>query len=116
MRLRKFSLAQLYSVGGAKAARRVSRFRTIGGTQANARVGSANYRTNADAVLAYLCKAASHDTGEELALPRSGEVGPIVGKRVGWTQNIGKSLRLAYLKTEPDCITSLGPLLTQAAP
>ena len=50
-------------------------------------------RTNADAVLAYVVKAASKETGHALALPRHGEGGPIIGKRAGWTQNIGAKAR-----------------------
>ena len=78
---------------GGRPVRQVSRVRTIGGTLANAKVGSASYRVNADAVLAYLSKGASEETGRTLALPRSGEGGPVIGKRCGWTQNIGHAAR-----------------------
>jgi hypothetical protein len=78
---------------GGNPARRVSRVRTIGGMLKNADIGAARYRANADAVLAYLAKGASKETGLALALPRSGEGGPITGKRAGWTANIGQAAR-----------------------
>ena len=80
---------------GGNPVRRVSKVRTIGGLLTNAKVGGAGYRSNADAVLAYLIKAASDETGRALALPRFGEGGPIIGKRAGWTQNIGAKARNA---------------------
>ena len=78
---------------GGQPVRRVSRVRTIGGRLNNANVGGAGYRANADAVLAYLVKAASIETGRALALPRHGEGGQIIGKRAGWTENIGQTAR-----------------------
>ena len=84
---------QWIKAAGGNPVRRVSRVRTIGRTLTNAKVGGVHYRANADAVLAYLVKAASEETGHALALPRSGEGGPIIGKRCGWTQNIGRAAR-----------------------
>ena len=78
---------------GGDPARRVSQVRTIGGALTSAKVGGEHYRANAEAVLAYLLKAASFETGKALALPRSGEGGTIIGKRAGWTQNIGANAR-----------------------
>jgi len=49
------------------------------------------YRANADAVLAYLLKYVEADVGVALGLSRFGESGRIVGKRCGWTQNIGRA-------------------------
>jgi hypothetical protein len=80
---------------GGNPARRVSRVRTIGGTLASASVGDEHYQANADAVLAYLVKAASSETGNALALPRYGEGGRIIGKRCGTSQNIGAKARKA---------------------
>jgi hypothetical protein len=45
---------------------------------------------NADAVLRYLLKYRDMETDEALGLARFGEAGLVVGKRVGFTQNIGK--------------------------
>lgn len=92
MTLRNLTLRWIKAAGG-NPVRRVSRVRTIGGLLTNAKVGGARYRANADAVLAYLVKAASAETGHALALPRHGEGGPIIGKRAGWTQNIGQAAR-----------------------
>ena len=78
---------------GGNPVRRVSRVRTIGGTLKTDNISNGAYRANADAVLAYLVKGASDDTGRALALPRSGEGGPIMGKRAGWTVNIGAAAR-----------------------
>jgi len=80
---------------GGNPVRRVSRVRTIGATLANASIGGAHYQANADAVLAYLVKAASNETGEALGLPRHGEGGQIIGKRCGTSQNIGAKARKA---------------------
>ena len=80
---------------GGKPLRRVSRVRTIGGRLAHADLGGPHYRSNADAVLAYLIKGASDETGGTLALPRSGEGGRVIGKRCGMTQNIGPKARHA---------------------
>ncbi len=78
---------------GGQPVRRVSRVRTIGGTLTKAKVGGAGYRANADAALAYLLKAASDETGHAFGLPRFGEGGPVIGKRAGWTENIGQAAR-----------------------
>ena len=51
--------------------------------------GSAHYRANLDAVLAYLLKGADVAAGEALGLDRCGEGGKIIGKRCGRTQNVG---------------------------
>lgn len=75
---------------------RVSRVRTIGAGLASAATGSAHYRANANAVLAYLAKGASQETGEALSLRLCGEGGEIIGKRAGWTQNIGVNAQLRH--------------------
>ena len=94
MTLRNLTRRWIKAAGG-NPVRRVSRVRTIGSRLTDAKVGGEHYRANADAVLAYLVKAASDETGKALALPRSGEGGPIIGKRAGWTQNIGAKARNA---------------------
>lgn len=72
----------------------VSRVCIIGG--ALPKMGSdtgAHYAANAANVARYLLKAASAETGARLALTRAGRGGRIVGKRCGWTQNLGKAAR-----------------------
>ncbi|MAP68223.1 MAG: hypothetical protein CL952_01720 [Erythrobacteraceae bacterium] len=49
----------------------------------------ARQRANAANVLRYVLKAASAETGTALDLSRAGCCGRIVGKRCGWTQNLG---------------------------
>ena len=51
------------------------------------------YWSNAEAVLAYMLKAADPLVAKAMALPRSGNGGEVVGKRAGWTQNIGQAAR-----------------------
>ena len=42
-------------------------------------------------MLAYLLKGADEATGEVLGLQKSGRFGWIMGKRCGWTENIGRA-------------------------
>lgn len=90
MTLRNRTRRWIKAAGGLPV-RRVSKVRTIGGLLRNVVPGSERYRANADAVLAYLLKSADSETGTALALARFGEGGPIIGKRAGWTQNIGQT-------------------------
>ncbi len=76
---------------GGRYRNRVSRVKVIGGTLASANTDCLQHRNNMAAVLSYLMKGASNVTGEVLGLPRSGEGGRIIGKRAGWTQNIGRA-------------------------
>ena len=75
---------------GGTYRRNVSRVTIIGGTLASARADSQRHRANVQAILGYLCKAANPATGKALGLPRYGEGGRVIGKRCGWTQNIGR--------------------------
>ena len=93
--LRNLTFRWIKTAGG-QPVRRVSKVRTIGGMWAIVDVGGARYRTNADAVLTYLLKAAGDETGKALALHRCCEGGPSVGKRAGWTQNIGLAARSSF--------------------
>lgn len=68
----------------------VSFARSIGGNLKAAQSLSENYRQNAATVLAYVLKGASQEAGDTLSLPQCGERGLIIGKRCGWTQNLGK--------------------------
>ena len=52
------------------------------------------HRENAANVVRYLLKSASADTGASLELTRAGRGGRIIGKRCGWTENIGRNSRL----------------------
>jgi hypothetical protein len=127
MTLRNRTRRWIVAAGGtyARRASRASRVRSIAGMRENEGIGdcdgdcatlsnltiSEHYRANADAVLAYLLKGASEHTGKALALPRYGEGGPIIGKRAGWTQNIGRAARDSAAKV---AISSGGSLAGMA--
>lgn len=69
----------------------VSRIRIIGGRLSKLD-GNRNARlaVNATSVIRYLLKSASVEKGAQLNLTRSGCSGEIIGKRCGWTENVGK--------------------------
>lgn len=67
----------------------VSFARSIGGNLKAAQSLSEHYRQNAATVLAYVLKGASREAGETARLPQCGEGGLIIGKRCGWSQNVG---------------------------
>lgn len=80
---------------GGKYRARVSRVNSIGGRLSFAELGGdpmsdQHYRANAEAVLRYLLKYGNVGAGEALGLARFGEAGKVIGKRCGFTQNIGK--------------------------
>ena len=66
-------------------------------------------RANAAHVVRYLLKSASAEKGDELSLTRHGRVGRIIGKRCGWTQNIGEAARMSH-STSNLCYTPLTQL------
>ncbi|ANU08452.1 hypothetical protein A6F65_02166 [Paraurantiacibacter namhicola] len=72
----------------------VSRVRIVGGRlpSGDAAAGEA-HAMNAANVLRYFLKAGSQETGKRLGLTRAGCSGRIIGKRCGWTQNIGAAAR-----------------------
>lgn len=78
---------------GGICRRRVSKVRSIGGSLANLDPTSSHYHANASALLAYLLKGASGEASTAHGLSRYGEGGTIVGKRAGWTQNVGEAAR-----------------------
>ena len=78
---------------GGEMRGRVSRVRSIGGRLSLAKAGDAHRLQNTDNLLAYLAKGASRETGLAMGLRRYGEGGLVIGKRCGWTQNIGAAAR-----------------------
>ena len=81
---------------GGRWQRGVSKVRTVGARSTKVEENSKAHRiANAANVVRYLLKAASVKTGERLALTRAGRGGRIVGKRCGWTQNVGSRARSA---------------------
>ena len=81
--------------------RGISRVRIIGGRLSKIEANNdTRHAANAANVTRYLLKGASAETGAKLDLKRAGRGGRIVGKRCGWTQNIGAKSRgqsLAFL-------------------
>jgi hypothetical protein len=75
-----------YRAGGLHTSR-------IGGTVRAAEAAPAIYRVNLAAVVAYLLKGIEPGAAAALALPRHGEGGRVIGKRCGWSENIGAAAR-----------------------
>ncbi|MCJ8158551.1 hypothetical protein [Sphingomonas sp. LaA6.9] len=65
----------------------------IGGTTRAAATAPAAYQANLAAVVAYVIKGASPDAARALGLERLEDGGRIIGKRAGWSQNVGLSAR-----------------------
>lgn len=59
-------------------------------------ISKAAYHENLANLVAYLCKGASRAVAEELDLPRRQDGGRVIGKRAGWSQNIGAKARREY--------------------
>jgi hypothetical protein len=78
---------------GGKSVRGVSRVRTIAGRLDAEAHDPELYWANVRRLVAYLLKGAEAEVGVDLGLPRAGQVGAVVGKRCGWTQNIGRAAR-----------------------
>lgn len=79
---------------------RVSRVETIGPGLAASENNRPSYDVNVAAVAAYLLKGCHPTVGEQLGLDRYGEGGRVVGKRCGWTQNIGRKARGEFLAAQ----------------
>ena len=79
---------------GGKWHRGISKVRIVAGCLPKVRMNTdSHHAANATNVLRYLLKGASAEMGEKLDLKRAGCDGRIVGKRCGWTQNIGVSAK-----------------------
>jgi hypothetical protein len=81
---------------GGNYRRNVSKTRSIGGRldlKERGDLGVAHYGANLAAVVAYVLKGADAGLGAALDLYRAGEGGRIIGKRCGWTQNLGTAAR-----------------------
>ena len=61
----------------------------IGGTLRAAWTAPAVYDVNLGVVVAYLLKGASRAAGEALGVPRLEPGGSVIGKRAGWSENLG---------------------------
>lgn len=90
--LRNMTRRWIVSAGGTYR-RKVSKMRSIARRLDRAEHDPDLYWSNAEAVLAYVLKAANPLVGEAMELPRCGRGGEVIGKRAGWTQNIGQAAR-----------------------
>lgn len=80
-------------VAGGRCVRRVSRVRPVAGSVSAATHGGAYYRQNVGNVRRYLLKNVEETMGVRLGLILRGQSGLVIGKRCGWTQNIGVKAR-----------------------
>lgn len=58
-----------------------------------------HYQTNLNTVLAYVVKGVSQAHAAKMGLPRQEAGGRIIGKRAGWSQNIGTKARVLFAET-----------------
>jgi hypothetical protein len=79
--------------------RNVIKSKRIGGTVNAYANMPAVYLQNLDGVLAYVCKGVSPADAATLSLPKQEAGGWIIGKRAGWSQNIGAKSRVLPMKT-----------------
>lgn len=80
-------------LAGGRCHAGVSHMRAIAGRVKAADSPSAHYQRNVEAVRDYLMKGASREAGIALGLARFDHAGLIIGKRCGWTQDIGQAAR-----------------------
>lgn len=100
--LRNLTRRWIDRAGGTYRAR-VSRTKSIGGALNCAATNPGHYAANLQTVLAYVLKAADTNTGRRLALRRYGEGGRVIGKRAGWTQNVGVAARGGAVTDDSPC-------------
>jgi len=88
-------------LAGGRCVARVSRVRPIAGRVAAAERGDAHYRHNVGNVRRYLLKNVDLEAGVDLGLKHKGQSGLVVGKRCGWTQNVGRAARASVCNRKP---------------
>jgi hypothetical protein len=87
-------------IGGHRSRRwieAISGRRYCTGTIKTRAISQRSYDANLAAVVAYLCKGASDEVAEGLRLERRKPGGRIIGKRAGWSENVGTKARLRWL-------------------
>ncbi len=89
----------LRKVSGQPYRRNVIKSKRIGGTVNAYTNMPAVYLQNLDGVLGYVCKGVSRADAVKLGLPKQQAGGWIIGKRAGWSQNIGAKSRVRALQT-----------------
>ena len=102
-------------LAGGRCVHKVSRVRPVAGIIGAAEGDSEHYRHNVGNVRRYLLKNVDVASGRDLGLKHKGQSGLIVGKRCGWTQNIGKSER-SNRKRRTESATQIQiPILLESA-
>lgn len=81
------------AVTGRRCAARTIATRRIGGRLDAAWTSPEKYRINLAYVVAYVLKGTAAEAAWQLRLPRIRNCGTIIGKRCGWSQNIGDTAR-----------------------
>lgn len=76
-------------LAGGRCIAKVSRVRPIGGSILAAEGDGEHYQHNAAIVRRYLLKNVEEADGADLGLKLRGQSGLVIGKRCGWTQNVG---------------------------
>lgn len=74
----------------------INRVRSIGGSLRCASSNPKRYQANLEALGNYLVKGSGPAVQDELGLERLKPGGAIIGKRCGWTQNIGSKAQAAF--------------------
>jgi hypothetical protein len=69
------------------------------GTIRTKRIAKSAYEQNLGVLVGYLCKGASSKVAEALMLDRRKPGGSIIGKRAGWSENIGAKARREFLQS-----------------
>lgn len=70
---------------------------SVGHFLEQARTNPGAYLANLDNVLGYVLKGCCKDAVVELGLERHEDTGQVVGKRVGWSQNIGRAAQTSMI-------------------
>lgn len=87
-------------LAGGRCVRKVSRVRPIAGRVDAAKGVSEHYQHNATIVRRYLLKNVEEADGADLGLKLRGQSGFVIGKRCGWTQNVGAKSQIRRKQNE----------------
>jgi hypothetical protein len=91
MRLGHLTCKWIKAAGG-EYAKGISHVRSIGGGLKSGDSGSPHYRANLEMLANYHLKGSAPDVARELGLTKLKAGGSIIGKRCGWTQNLGEKV------------------------
>lgn len=89
----RLQIGWIEQIAGRKYVAGTLRTKRIGGRVDTATTSPEQYQPNLDRVIRYVLKGALKDTAAKLGLPRCDTGGLIIGKRAGWSENIGAAMR-----------------------